>query len=164
MEKWDVLTEDGEKTGEVVIRSKRALKAGQYHMVVHIWLVDSQNRLLIQQRSYNLAILPGKWAATGGSAVSGEDELTAAKRELLEELGIDVSLSELELFKKYKGKNDFVSVYIVRKNISLCDIKMQQAEVEAVKWVSTTELLQMINEKKFHSYGYIQELCSYISK
>ena len=70
MEKWDILTSGGEPTGETVTRSRGALKSGQYHLVVHIWITDDKGRVLIQQRSFELNILPGKWAITGGSAVA----------------------------------------------------------------------------------------------
>ena len=66
MEKWDILTSGGEPTGETVTRSRGALKSGQYHLVVHIWITDDKGRVLIQQRSFELNILPGKWAITGG--------------------------------------------------------------------------------------------------
>ncbi len=164
MEKWDILDSFGNKTGETVIRHKDALKEGQYHLVVHVWLINDKKKALIQQRSYNLEILPGIWAATGGSAVSGEDELTAAKRELLEELGISALDNEFILVKKYRGRNDFVYVYAVHKNIGVSDIKMQAAEVQAVKWVSSKELSDMVSKKQFHSYNYLKDLYAYMDK
>lgn len=163
MEHWDILTAAGERTGETVIRSRSALKTGQYHLVAHIWIMDSRRRVLIQQRSYELNILPGKWAITGGSALSGEDAVSAARRELFEELGITADSDELKLLTTYKGRNDFVYVYILNRSISLAEIKMQYSEVQAVKWVTADELRKMVDDRLFHNYSYLPELYSYIA-
>lgn len=34
---------------------------------------DSRGRLLIQKRASHLKLMPGIWAATGGSAIAGEE-------------------------------------------------------------------------------------------
>ena len=87
MELWDLLDEQGNPTGETMVRGER-LRTGQFHLVVHIWVVDTAGRLLLQKREAHLRLMPDIWAATGGSAVAGEDSETAARRELREELGI----------------------------------------------------------------------------
>ena len=88
MERWDLRDGEGNPTGETMERGEH-LKPGQYHLVVHIWIIDGQGRLLIQKRAAHLKLMPDIWAATGGSAVAGEDSHTAAARELREELGIE---------------------------------------------------------------------------
>lgn len=163
MEKWDILDADGKPTGETVVRGVDKIKKGQYHKVVHIWVVDDKGRVLIQQRSMQVEILPGKWAITGGSAVSGEDELTAAVRELSEEVGITAKADELKLFKTYRGRNDFVYVYLLYKSIDTKDMAMQPEEVQAVKWVTAAELRKMVSGGEFHRYYYLSELLRQIS-
>lgn len=161
MEKWDILSFDGEKTGQTVLRSPGALKDGQYHLVVHIWIIDSAGRILIQQRSDDLNILPGKWAITGGSAVSGEDAPEAALRELYEELGVKAEPKELIHIKTYRGRNDFVWVYVLKRNLALSEINMQAAEVQAVKWVTSEELKALVAARKFHNYNYLNEIYNF---
>lgn len=162
MEEWDILTAEGDKTGERVARSRDALAPGQYHLAVHIWVVDKQRRVLIQQRSDSLHILPGKWAITGGSAVAGEDAHQAAIRELFEEIGVTATADELIHFKTYRGRNDIVNVFILHRTIALSAIKMQDSEVQAVKWASLSELKKMVEDRRFHSYNYLSELYEYI--
>ena len=41
MELWDVLTADRERTGRTVVRGQ-ALGAGEYHVVVHVWLINDE--------------------------------------------------------------------------------------------------------------------------
>lgn len=94
MERWDLRDGEGIPTGETMERGEH-LKPGQYHLVVHIWVIDGQGRLLIQKRAAHLKLMPDVWAATGGSAVAGEDSHTAAARELREELGIETAGEDL---------------------------------------------------------------------
>ncbi len=164
MEKWDILNSAGEPTGETVVRSANALKEGQYHLVVHIWVINDKKKTLIQKRSDTVNILPGIWATTSGSALSGETELDAAKRELSEELGIKSGDEELILIKKYRGRNNFVYVYAVHKNVGISEITMQAEEVQAVKWVTSDELSDMVHKKQFHHYNYMAELYEYMNK
>jgi isopentenyldiphosphate isomerase len=89
LEKWDVYDENGINTGKVTVRGQDSLRAGEFHLVVHIWILSSAGNILIQRRSDTKKLMPGEWAATGGAAISGEDSFTAASRELFEELGIE---------------------------------------------------------------------------
>ena len=44
------------------------LEAGQFHLVVSIFPINSKNQVLVQRKKPNLKLIPGEWAATGGSA------------------------------------------------------------------------------------------------
>jgi len=59
-------------------------------------LVDPAGRLLLQLRDGNTRVDPYRWCLPGGNVDPGEDPLTAAHRELLEETGLTVP--ELRLF------------------------------------------------------------------
>ena len=85
MELWDIMNEDGAITGKTVVRGRTVLGRGEYHLVVHIWVISSNGNFLIQRRSEKRRLMPGEWASTGGSAISGESSLHAAARELKEE-------------------------------------------------------------------------------
>lgn len=150
MELWDVYDGNGRPTGKIVPRGVRTLKMGEYHLVVHIWPVSRDGALLIQRRSRKKRMMPGIWAATGGSAVAGEDSKSAAKRELLEELGID---SDLEFIKRIKKKNSFVDVYAARVRVTVDSLKLQRSEVSGAKWVSANTLKKMVEGGEFHNYG-----------
>ena len=59
------------------------------HRVVHVLVSDKKGRLLLQKRSRNKDVVPGKWdTSVGGHVNPAEDILDAAKREMKEELGI----------------------------------------------------------------------------
>ena len=58
MEVWDILDKEGNPTGKTVQRKKVCLMKGEYHMVVHIWILGSDGRVLIQRRSLTKHLMP----------------------------------------------------------------------------------------------------------
>ncbi len=152
MERWDLRDGEGNLIGKTMKRGE-PLRPGQYHLVVHIWVVDSRGRLLIQRRAPHLRLMPGVWAATGGSAVAGEDSHAAAARELYEELGIRTVEGELEYAGRIRRRNSFTDIWILRRDVPLASLRLQKEEVAQAKWVTRGELLEMIASRAFHHYG-----------
>lgn len=153
-EKWDILDENGIPTGKTTLRGRTFLKNGEYHLVVHIWIISPDGKYLIQRRSDDKKLMPGEWAATGGAAVSGEDSFTAASRELYEELGIKTDKNTLKNVLRIKKRNSFLDIYITVCNTPAGQLKLQQSEVAEAKWVTKEELCEMIESEKFHNYGH----------
>ena len=152
-ERWDVLDENGNSSGKTVLRNKAQLKPGEYHLVVHIWVVSSDGKILIQRRSDTKKLMPGEWAATGGAAISGEDSFTAASRELYEELGIKSDKNTLKKALRLKRRNSLLDVWMITCDLSVEDLSLQETEVAEAKWVTVDEFKSMIKENKFHNYG-----------
>jgi len=68
-------------------------------LIVVPLLVDSDNRVLLCRMAPSRGVFPGQWALPGGGVEDGERIEDALRREVREELGIDLaSLSPL-LFK-----------------------------------------------------------------
>lgn len=153
MEKWDILNADGALTGKTTLRGRCNLKPGEYHLVVHIWVVSSRGEFLIQRRSDNKKLMPGEWAATGGAAISGEDSYTAANRELYEELGIPSSRQTLKKIARIKRRNSLLDIWFINTDIDSDKLMLQKDEVAEVRWVSRDEFEGMIDGGKFHNYG-----------
>lgn len=151
MEKWDVLDQNGEKTGETLTRGKQ-LYSGQFHLVVHVWFWDGI-RLLIQKRSLRCEIMPGVWACTSGSVMAGESSRSAALREVKEELGIALAENDLCFIHRFRRKNSFVDLFLVHRSFDSSQCALQDDEVEEIRWVSIDTLNSMILDSKFHNYG-----------
>ncbi len=152
-EVWDILNENGFPTGKTMLRGDNSLKNGEYHLVVHIWIVTSDGRFLIQRRSNQRKLMPGEWAATGGAAITGEDSFTAARRELFEEVGIAADRDHLKKLARIKRRNSLVDVWL-----TVCDtpperLTLQKSEVAEVKYVTEEELQNMIQTGSYHQYG-----------
>ncbi|WDV48174.1 NUDIX domain-containing protein [Clostridiaceae bacterium M8S5] len=164
MEVWDVLNKDGEVTGKTLIRDKEEFKEEEYHLVVHIWIVNRCGEILIQKRPEHLDFAPGVWAIAGGSALQGEDSITAARREVKEELGININPVNEPI--RYRSKISFTDIWVVEKDIDLDDIKLQKDEVSDVKWVTIDKLKLMMQKGKFYRTtddNYYKLLSKYIA-
>jgi 8-oxo-dGTP diphosphatase len=62
------------------------------HEVAIIVLTDRTGRVLMQHRGHDAHVEPGRWTPPGGRLEPGEDAVTAAHRELLEETGLTAVL------------------------------------------------------------------------
>ena len=152
MERWDVYDRAGNPLGRTVARGER-LRDGEHHLVVHVWVVNSVGRLLIQRRSPRRQMMPNMWAATGGSAVAGEDSLTAIRRELREEMGICPKKEEFVLAGRLVRRNSLCDVWVVRKDVAVPDMKLQKSEVSDARYVTPDQLRAMVADGRFHDYG-----------
>lgn len=66
------------------------------HRVVHVLVFNDHGELLLQRRSLKKDVAPGKWdTSVGGHVEPGEGLNQAAKRELLEELGVEAEIGFL---------------------------------------------------------------------
>lgn len=153
MELWDIMNENGVVTGKTAVRGRTVLGRGEYHLVVHIWVISSSGNFLIQRRSEKRRLMPGEWAATGGSAISGESSGKAAARELSEELGIKAPKGSLKFMGRLKRRNSFLDVWFIKCDADISRLRLQKSEVAEVKWVTPDELKIMIEQKSYHNYG-----------
>lgn len=153
IEIWDVLNASAKPTGKTVVRGKGFLKPGEYHLVVHIWIISSDGKVLIQRRSDDKKLMPGEWAATGGSAISGESSFEAAKRELFEELGIRSHKGNLVKLLRLKRKSSFLDVWAITVDLPAEKLVLQKSEVSTARWVKQSKLQEMIENGEYHNYG-----------
>lgn len=79
------------------------------HRTVHVVVFNDEGKILLQKRSLNKDIQPGKWdTAVGGHLSVGESYEDAAKREFREELGADCP-QELKFLFNSKIRNKIES-------------------------------------------------------
>lgn len=151
MELWDVLDERGNRTGRTVERGQ-PMSQDEYHLVVHVWVVNSKGEYLISRRTPNKSF-PGMWEASGGSALAGEDSLTAAIREVREELGIDLDPRNGMVFRRYRRQHydfpDFVDVWLFRQEARLDDVALQPGETDGAMLATRAQIDTMIDEGRF---------------
>ena len=51
MELWEVLDENGNLTGEIMEKyDKKVFERGMYHLGTDVWIINSENKILIQKR------------------------------------------------------------------------------------------------------------------
>ena len=145
----DVYDRNRRPTGKVVPR-QTALCDGEYRLVIHVFIFDSRNRLLIQLRSPEKAMYGGLWdVSAGGHSRAGEDSAAAARRELFEELGVDIDFSRVDPAMCANFPNGFDDYYVVDRELDPDALTLQESEVAAVKWVTRQELMGMIDSGEY---------------
>ncbi len=88
----------------------------------------------------------------GGCSISGETSRESAKRELFEELGIDYDFSNERPYITINFDNGFDYFYFVNIDLNLDDLKLQENEIQNIKWASREEIKLMIKKEIFIPY------------
>ena len=162
----DILTPDGKPTGKTALKSE-AHKNGWFHATVHIWLFTSDEKILLQKRAMTKKVFPGLWdISVAGHIGAGEDVLTSAKREVLEEIGLE--LEDKNLIKigtrihqvshpNGIQDNEHHHVFIVELKTSLSELTIQEEEVDDIKLfdlsiLKNTKNLENVLLPRFHEY------------
>lgn len=145
---WDVLDENRCLTGETMLRSEHPSE--KYHLVVHIWIKNSNGEWLISKRTPNKHY-PLLWECTGGSALAGEDSITAALREVKEELGINLEKEKGSLYKTIKRPvyHDYCDVWLFEHNCNINEIVLQEDETCDAMWASSEIIFNLIDNNEF---------------
>ncbi len=152
MELWDVYDINRRKTGQTIQRGEK-LPEGGFHLVAHICVIGSDGRMLIQQRQPFKKGFSNLWDVTcGGSAVAGETSAMAAERETFEEVGLKINLAGVRPHFSVSYDEGFDDWYVVHADPDIAGLKLQYEEVQAVRWASREEILEMIGGGVFVPY------------
>ena len=162
----DILDSNGNLTGKTAMKSE-AHKKGWFHATVHVWLFTTNEKVLLQKRALTKKVFPGLWdISVAGHIAAGEQVLTAAKREVFEEIGLE--LEEKEFIKigtrihqvSHKNgiqDNEHHHVFIAELKVSLSKLTIQKEEVDDIKLfnldvLKNTKTLENVLLPRFHEY------------
>lgn len=160
-ELWDVYDEHRVLTGRTHRRGD-PMPEGDYHLSVDVWQQNSKGEFLLTKRSPNKGF-PNLWECTGGSALAGDDSLTAAVREVQEETGLTVSPETGRLMLTQRRTSDFKDVWLFEQNAPIEAVVLQEGETCGAKYVSADELLQMRERGELVPLPYLDQLLALIS-
>ncbi|RNC86394.1 MAG: NUDIX domain-containing protein [Winogradskyella sp.] len=158
----DIVDSQGKPTGTIALKSE-AHKNGLYHNTIHLWLFTENGEIVLQQRSKKKKIYPLLWdVSVAGHIDAGESFETAAIRECQEEIGLDLTESELikigthlheSIYDDGKVKDfEFHQIYIAKLNKELNSLKPQPDEVEALKLVTFNEFENLLESSENNSH------------
>lgn len=103
-----------------------------------IILINSNNEVLLLLRDDKPEIpFPNQWDIPGGRIEEGESPIEAIRREMLEELGLQL-LSDFQLFKIYKSDN--LTDFLFWKRINLNPDEITLNEGQRLKYFSLQEI------------------------
>lgn len=141
MEYFDLYTSTRRPLGKRIMRGV-PIPRGEYHIVVQVMTMNCKGEILLTQRVPEKTS-GGKWECSGGCAVAGESGREAAIRELYEETGIVADENELILEWTLTTDGMLRDFYVLVKDVPLADLRLQDIEVCAAKWVSFERLCEM---------------------
>ena len=147
METIDLYDVNKKKLGKTFIRHKDKLLENEYYLLEQVWIINDNNEILLTKRSLNKSY-GGMWESTAGHVKSGETDLEGIQREVNEEIGLNIEKSDFKFIKSLIRNQAILDVWLVKKDISLDEIKLKSDEVIDAKFVSISEFTKMLNNKE----------------
>lgn len=148
-EHYDVLDEQGNKTGQALPKSvvhEREL----WHGSAFIWIYNSKGEVLLQFRAADKKLYANVWdVSVGGHISAGDDPLATAIREAEEELGIRAKPEALTLIGQCTDEAKMITgklhrehdwIFLLSAEIAHENLVLQQSEVTKAKWLPLGQL------------------------
>ena len=143
----DVVDERDRVIGTVTRAEMRAHRLR--HRTAFVLVVSSAGRLLVHRRSGDKDLWPGRWdLGAGGVLTSGEDYEPAARREVAEELGIEVGALRLVGTGAYRD-DDVDEVGRVYVTVHDGPFRFADGEIVEARFVDRTELDELVDTAPF---------------
>ena len=142
MELVDIYNDKHEKLNYT--KGRKELEEGEFRLSCFVWIINDKDEILIQQRLATAKKCPNMWETASGGAEAGDDAICGAIREVEEELGLKVKKKDLKYIGSFARINDFVEVFLLKSNVKINKLKLQEDEVQAAKWVSISEFEKII--------------------
>ncbi len=167
MEYVDIVNNDGMLTGLTVTREK-AHSDGLFHRSIHLWIINPKGELLMQKRAMSKTAHPGLWdVSCAGHVESGDTAEETVIKETGEELGIKIEKEDFSLcnriFSHYVFNsgayidNEFIYVFLMKKDIEFEKFKPDSAEVSDIKYISLADFQKKIHEKNHEIAPHYEE-------
>ena len=144
-------------------------KKGLWHRAFIGVLVNENDEVLMQQRSETKEKYPGLWdLSAAGHVIAGEDSFSAVVRELSEEIGAyverDMTAKRCRFLESFKNTHHyfdkklgmeisercFYDFYLIRLDQETSTFKFNDAEVQAVKWMTIFDIKKLMSQNLLH--------------
>lgn len=142
------------EAGDTIGSAMRAVCHGNpllLHAVVHCLLRNRQGAILLQRRGPHKDVQPGKWdTSVGGHVIAGESIEAALRRELSEEIGIEVGAAAPRFLYRYAHRNDYESEMVWT---FLCESEgpfaVQNGEIDELRFWAPDEIEECLGSGAF---------------
>jgi isopentenyldiphosphate isomerase len=115
------------------------------YQVSGLWVVNDNSEVLLAQRSLKKDNQPGKWGpAVAGTVEEGETFESNIYKEANEEIGLTgIKFEKGPLYlKKDFPRKYFTQWFIAKVNLDSGEFRLQEEEVENVKWINKNDLIE----------------------
>ncbi len=138
-EKIIIVNENDEEIG---FKNRDRIKRNDIYRVSALWIENSQEKVLMAQRSFKKKNSPGKWGpAVAGTIKKGEDHDSNIYQEAEDEIGLkDQIFDKAHKTKTIGSHKFFCQWYYLKIDKDIDYFKIQEEEVEAIKWIKKTDL------------------------
>jgi 16S rRNA (adenine1518-N6/adenine1519-N6)-dimethyltransferase len=144
-----IVDENNNPTGGAT--KQEAWRDGLIHRVVRISILDQAGRLLVQKRSLQKELFPGRWDnSAAGHVDMGETYKQTALRELNEELGLrDIKLQKLgdyyvDATDDWRRMKRFTRSYKAVLQDPLPSFELPEDEVESTEWMEVAKVKKLV--------------------
>ncbi len=147
MEYLGIYDNEGKPTGRKVVRGDKNIKLNDNeHIAVSIIFIENdKGEFLIQKASKEKG---SYFSSTGGHIDFGETPSSTIKREIEEELGVNVDNDVIEERGFFNNDKSLIFLYYLKKNIDLNKVVLQKEEVDYVQYMTIDEIKKIIKENK----------------
>ena len=143
MELLDIYDNSGNLVGKTVVRGDKTVSlSGDEHIALSVIFIENdRGEFLIQRTSKEKG---NEFSSTGGHVLSGETPVDAIKREVKEELGVDISKDKIKDYGFLLYDMPIRYIYYLKKNIDIDKVILQSEEVQYVKYMSVSDIRKLI--------------------
>lgn len=145
-EYFDVVNDNDEIIGKAT--RKECHENNLIHRGIAIFVFNQKGKLLLQKRSLSKDLYKGWWTCSvTGHVDHGENYKEAAKRELKEELGVELPLLEHPYFIKLRQEKDSENgkLFIAKSDGPFV---FNKEEITSVYFFSLDEVREMIQKRE----------------
>lgn len=138
----DIYDENNNPLGIRKMKSE-AHRKGLWHRASHVWIYNSKGQMMLQLRAKEKETDANKWdIAVAGHVGAGEDPITTAMREVMEEIGLLIGPGDLKPIGTthhfgIQGSiidREHQSDYVMKFDGDIRTLKLQKEEVQEIKF------------------------------
>lgn len=119
---------------------------------VKVLVVDGEGRCLVLKRSMASKGNPGMWDFPGGKVDRGEALDDAARREVLEETGLEISIGRVLGAAESGSPDSRVAYLIFEGHVSSGEVRLS-GEHEGFAWVASEDLREYDLVSQFRAFA-----------
>lgn len=147
--KWDLYDKNFNYIGKTIEESQcNKIPNNLYHMTINLWIINSKKQVLLTKKIMNFNLrYPGLWTGLNGNVNAGETPVDCAKRIVEDKIGLKLNDDNLtEISRDLRDPYHYIYItFVVKLDIDLTDLTLNNNFVTKVKWADLTEVENMIN-------------------